>query len=173
MNPEENQGLGSFLPCMRSALSYVTVVRTSVIHDNLCERKGHISLIAGKQSLTADTLSSEQWKCRQWKWLQRGRNDVWSSPHAAADHLWLASGQKRTSRKVPETIPVLREGWKIWNLYQADEYESWFDGVFFSFVLKITAHTSKSFCVIHKKCLCSRICPWWIIGNKFRKIIVT
>lgn len=129
---KKNQGLGSFLPCMLSALSYVTIVRrTSVIHDNPCERKGHISLISGKQSLRADTLSSEQWESRQRKWLQRGRNDVWSSCHATADHLWLASGQKLTSRKVRETFSVLWEGCRIWNLYEADEYESWLDGMFF------------------------------------------
>jgi len=28
----------------------------------------------------------------------------------------------------------------------------------FLFVLKIAAHMSKNFCVIHKKCLCNRIC---------------
>jgi len=129
---KKNQGLGSFLPCMSSALNYVTVVkRTPVIHDNLCERKGHISLIAGKQSLTADTLSSEQWESRQWKWLQRGRNDVWSSSHAAVDHLWLASEEKLKSRIVRETISVLWEGWRIWNLYQADEFEGWLDRMFF------------------------------------------
>jgi len=127
---KKNQGLGSFLPYMHFALSYITVVRTSVIHDNLRERKGHISLIAGKQSLTADTLSSEQWECRQWKWLQRGRNVVWSSSHAAADHLWLASEQKIMSRKVPEKMYVFREGLRIWNLYQADDYKSWLDRMF-------------------------------------------
>jgi len=60
LTQKKNQGLGSFLPCRHSALSYVTVVRTSVIRDNLRERKGHISLIAGKQFLIADTLSREQ-----------------------------------------------------------------------------------------------------------------